>query len=61
MKGIEMNKFKFEFTPEQINIIVAALGRMPYETVFALINDIQKQAQDQARISQPRDVGPPPD
>ena len=56
-----MNTFKFEFTHEQVNIIVAALGRMPYETVFALINDIQKQAQIQLSSSTPRDVGPPPD
>lgn len=39
--------FKFEFTVEQTNVILAALGRMPYESVVGLIAEIQKQAQSQ--------------
>lgn len=37
--------FTFEFTVEQTNIIFAALGRMPYESVAGLIAEMQKQAQ----------------
>jgi hypothetical protein len=28
---------------EQVNIILAALGKMPFETVFALISDLRNQ------------------
>lgn len=38
---------KFEFTVEQTNVILAALGRMPYEAVAGLIAEMQKQAQSQ--------------
>lgn len=39
--------FKFEFTVEQTNVILASLGRMPYDSVAALVAEIQKQAQAQ--------------
>lgn len=39
--------FKFEFTVEQTNVILASLGRMPYDSVAALVTEIQKQAQAQ--------------
>jgi len=38
---------KFEFTIEQTNLMMAALGRMPYESVAPMIAEIQKQAQAQ--------------
>lgn len=38
---------KFEFTLEQTNLIMASLGRMPYESVAQMIAEIQKQAQSQ--------------
>jgi hypothetical protein len=56
-----MEKMKLEFTIDQLNLIVAALGRMPYESVFTIITDIQNQVQTQiAQQNDPRDVGPPP-
>jgi hypothetical protein len=35
---------KFEFTIEELNLVMAALGRMPYESVFQLVENIRKQA-----------------
>lgn len=36
---------------QEINVILASLGRMPYEAVFALIENIRKQATDQSSQS----------
>ena len=41
---------KFEFTIEQTNLMMAALGRMPYESVAPMIAEIQKQAQAPVKI-----------
>lgn len=38
---------KFEFTVQEVNIILASLGKMPYEAVFSLIEKIQTQAKEQ--------------
>lgn len=34
---------KYEFTVEEINIILAALGKAPYESVFQLVDSIRNQ------------------
>ena len=49
---------KFEFTVEQTNIVLVALGRMPYEAVALMIAEVQKQAQAQVG-NQPRDMPVP--
>jgi hypothetical protein len=41
------NKMKFEFTIDEVNTIMAALGRMPYESVFQLVDNIRQQAAPQ--------------
>jgi hypothetical protein len=48
---------KFEFTIEEINIIMSALGRMPYESVFQLVESIRKQAAPQlnSKVEQPEE------
>jgi hypothetical protein len=51
---------KFEFTVEQVNLILASLGRMPYEAVAQMISEVQKQAQEQIKENGVRTVGPPP-
>jgi len=38
---------KFEFTLEELNVVMAALGRMPYESVFQLVEKIREQAAPQ--------------
>ena len=43
---------KFEFTIEELNIIMAALGRMPYEQVFTLVENVRKQAGPQIQAAQ---------
>ena len=41
-----------DLTVEQVNLILVALSKLPYETVQALIPNIQAQAQ--AQIDQPQ-------
>ena len=38
---------KIELSIEEINVVLAALGRMPYEAVAGLIPKIQQQGQEQ--------------
>ena len=38
---------KLDLTVEEANIIMAALGKMPYEAVFQLVDKIRSQAQAQ--------------
>ena len=38
---------KFDLTIEEANIVLAALGRMPYESVWQVVAKIQEQAKDQ--------------
>lgn len=42
-----MNKINLSLTIEEINQILTALGKQPYEDVFQLIGNIQDQAQTQ--------------
>jgi hypothetical protein len=39
---------KLEFTIEELNIIMASLARMPYESVFQIIENIKMQAANQS-------------
>jgi len=48
-----MNKLVFEFTEDEINMVIQSIAKQPYETVFGLINKIQKQAQSQLVPQQP--------
>ena len=36
---------KFDLTIEEANIVLAALGRMPYEAVWQVVAKMQEQAQ----------------
>jgi hypothetical protein len=47
----------FEFTIEEVNVIMAALGRAPYEAVFQLVEKIRTQAGPQLPANAP--VTPP--
>jgi hypothetical protein len=38
---------KFEFNIDELNLIMNALGRMPYEAVFQLVESIRQQAAPQ--------------
>lgn len=42
-----MEKLTFTFTVEQTNLILAALGKQPFEIVAPLIDSIQKEANGQ--------------
>lgn len=39
-----MKKLKFEFTIDETNMILEALGNLPFNKVFGLVNNIQQQA-----------------
>ena len=38
---------KFEFSVEETNLILAALSKQPFETVFGIIKKLQDQATPQ--------------
>jgi len=42
------DNFNIELTLNELNVILAFLGKQPYESVYTLIEKIQKQAQTQA-------------
>jgi hypothetical protein len=44
---MEINMLKFELTLEEANMVLAALGKAPFEAVAGLINKLQQQAQPQ--------------
>jgi hypothetical protein len=58
----------FEFTIEETNVIMSALGRAPYEAVFQLVEKIRTQAGPQlpanvtapAQMPDPNFAGPVP-
>lgn len=39
--------FKLELTLDEVNLILATLGKAPYETVAGLVAKIREQAQPQ--------------
>jgi len=38
---------KFDLEVNEANIVLAALGKMPYEQVFEVVSKLQSQAQNQ--------------
>ena len=38
---------KLELTVEEVNIILTSLGRMPYESVYAVIEKIKTEGENQ--------------
>jgi len=42
-----MDKLQLNLSIEQVNAILFALGRMPYENVFQLIEEVKRQANEQ--------------
>ena len=44
---MEIYMLKFELTLEEANMVLAALGKAPFEAVAGLINKLQQQAQPQ--------------
>ena len=39
--------FKIDLTLNELNVILAYLGKQPYENVYMLFENLQKQAQNQ--------------
>jgi len=42
-----MENLKFEFTVEEVNLILGALSEMPYKVVNTLLLKVTKEANDQ--------------
>ena len=49
----------FEFTIEETNVIMSALGRAPYEAVFQLVEKIRTQAGPQLPANNPAPMPDP--
>lgn len=47
-----MNAFRIRLTPDELNAILRALGRQPYEDVFQTVQSLHAQAQAQVEASQ---------
>lgn len=47
-----MNNLKFEFSIDEINIVLAALGQRPFDSVAKLIQSIHRQAEPQLSMIQ---------
>lgn len=45
----------FDVTPEEVNLIGAALGKMPYDAVSGLVVKLSKQLAEQQAASQQPD------
>jgi hypothetical protein len=43
----------FEFTIEEVNMIMGALARLPYEAVAPMIDNIRRQAEPQLQQMPP--------
>ena len=59
-----MKELTLKLTVDEVNLILEGLGNMDFKTVFALVNKIQTQAEDQlkenAQKPQPGSVKAPP-
>ncbi len=58
-KGVDMNKIKFDdLSIEEVNVIMMALAKQPFEQVAGLFGKLQQQAQ--AQLPQQSQQPPPP-
>ena len=55
---MEQQKLKFEFTIEEANAILGAIGQMPYAQVAGLVDNIKQQAAPQVQQQAPQEVIP---
>jgi len=46
-----MNKLKLEFTIDEVNLILEALGQQPFARVYQLIGRVQEQARAQVEAA----------
>jgi len=48
-------KIKLELTIDEINVVLNALGQMPYVQVVSILNNISKQAESQFKSKENTD------
>lgn len=51
-----MKKFKFEFTEQEVNLVLAGLGKLPAEASLKLILEVQKLATAQIESTDVEEV-----
>ena len=51
----DMNTIKLELNIDEVNMVLEALGQLPFARVYALIGRIQEQAHAQLRPSSPEE------
>ena len=59
VKGSQMQPIQLSLTLEETNMVLEALGQLPYIKVYQLIGKIQQQAQEQLQTSQADKEGSP--
>ena len=45
-------KYKFEFTEEEVNLVLKGIGKLPAEEVFLLMNKVISTAQAQSKTTE---------
>ena len=54
-----MKKINLKFSVEECNLLLEALGKMPYEKVFSLVTSLQQQAAEQLNRADEAPVSSP--
>lgn len=47
--------FTFNFTEQQVNLLLAGLGELPAKLSLSMIQEIHKQVQEQQKQEQPKE------
>ena len=47
-----MNKINLALSVEEVNVIMAALGKLPYEAAFSVVETVRNQAIPQLQAAQ---------
>jgi hypothetical protein len=47
---------KLELTIDEVNAILASLGKHPFEAIFQLVNKIQQQGSAQVQVTAPAEA-----
>lgn len=53
-----MQEIQIRLTTDETNLILEALGQLPFARVFELVGKIQQQARAQLRAAEPAAEGP---
>lgn len=54
-----MKEINLKFSVEECNLLLEALGKMPYERAFSIVASLQRQAAEQLNGADEAPVDPP--